>query len=164
MQAPNDQKHIKLTGEIVSAFVGNNSVTRSDLSALINSVHAALVQIASGTSAPAKPEALVPAVSVRSSLKPDWLVCLDDGKRFKSLKRHLAALGMTPDQYRAKWKLPPDYPMVAPNYAAQRSALAKQMGLGQKGGDVLKQKSTKSKTEKPKRVRSSKASKESPAA
>jgi predicted transcriptional regulator len=93
-----------------------------------------LVKIADGaaTAAAPEPEVLTPAVSIRKSMSPDHLICLDDGRRFKSLKRHLATLGMTPDQYRAKWNLPADYPMVAPNYAAARSALAKNMGLGQK--------------------------------
>jgi predicted transcriptional regulator len=97
-------------------------------------VHSALVKIADGAGAAAtpEPEVLTPAVSIRKSMSPDHLICLDDGRRFKSLKRHLATLGMTPDQYRAKWNLPADYPMVAPNYAAARSALAKNMGLGQK--------------------------------
>ena len=81
--------------------------------------------------APSEPEVLTPAVPVRKSITPDYLVCLDDGRKFKSLKRHLASLGMTPDQYRAKWNLPADYPMVASNYAATRSALAKKIGLGQ---------------------------------
>jgi MucR family transcriptional regulator, transcriptional regulator of exopolysaccharide biosynthesis len=164
MPASDKTNHIDLTAEIVSAFVGNNAVTRSDLTVLIESVHAALMRVAGGASIPGKPEALVPAVSVRSSVKPDWLVCLDDGKKFKSLKRHLTALGMTPEQYRAKWKLPPDYPMVAPNYAAQRSALAKKIGLGQRAGDVVKRNAAKSKTDKPRRVRPSKASPELPAA
>jgi predicted transcriptional regulator len=91
------------------------------------------MKISGGTAAPTatEPEVLTPAVPIRKSINPDFLVCLDDGRKFKSLKRHLASLGMTPDQYRAKWNLPADYPMVASNYAATRSALAKKIGLGQ---------------------------------
>ena len=127
---------VALSAEVVSAFVSNNSVPVAELPGLISSVHAGLVRIANGTPAPASPsnEALTPAVSVRKSVTPEYLICLDDGRKFKSLKRHLAILGMTPDQYRAKWGLPPDYPMVASNYAASRSALAKKIGLGQKRG------------------------------
>jgi MucR family transcriptional regulator, transcriptional regulator of exopolysaccharide biosynthesis len=137
---------IGLTGEIVSAFVAHNSLPLAELPALIHAVHAALVGIASGAVAPnaAEPAAPTPAVTVRKSITPDYLICLDDGREFKSLRRHLKLLGMTPDQYRAKWKLPADYPMVAPNYAALRSALAKKIGLGQYrqgGGAVVKAKS-----------------------
>jgi len=123
---------IALTGEIVSAFVSYNSLRASELPALIQSVHDGLVRLMSGAapSAP-EPEAATPAVSIRKSITPDYLICLDDGLKFKSLRRHLSVLGMTPEQYRAKWKLPADYPMVAANYAAQRSALAKKIGLGQ---------------------------------
>jgi predicted transcriptional regulator len=133
---------ISLTSEIVSAFVSNNSLPLAELPGLIQAVHSALVGIASGTAAPinAEPAQLTPAVSVRKSVTPDYLICLDDGREFKSLRRHLKLLGMTPDQYRAKWKLPADYPMVAPNYAALRSSLAKKIGLGQyrQGGAVAK--------------------------
>ena len=121
---------ITLTSDIVAAHVSNNSVAVSDVSSLIQNVHAAL----SGLSQPApvpevKPE---PAVSVRSSVKPDYIICLEDGKKFKSLKRHLRTqYSLSPEEYREKWGLPPDYPMVAPNYAKARSNLAKQMGLGQ---------------------------------
>jgi predicted transcriptional regulator len=125
--------YVALAAEVVSAFVGHNSLPVSELPGLITSVHAALVKISGGTGvAPtAEPEVLTPAVPVRKSITPDYLICLDDGRKFKSLKRHLASLGMTPDQYRAKWNLAPDYPMVAANYAATRSALAKKIGLGQ---------------------------------
>ncbi len=125
--------YVALAAEVVSAFVGHNSLPVSELPGLITSVHAALVKISGGTSAPlaSEPDVLTPAVPVRKSVTPDYLVCLDDGRKFKSLKRHLASLGMTPDQYRAKWSLPADYPMVASNYAATRSALAKKIGLGQ---------------------------------
>ncbi|MGO4870761.1 MAG: MucR family transcriptional regulator [Roseiarcus sp.] len=129
---------VALTSDIVSAFVAFNSLRSAELPALIQSVHAELVKLASGAAAASapEPEAATPAVSVRKSITPDYLICLDDGLKFKSLRRHLATLGMTPEQYRAKWKLPADYPMVAANYAAHRSELAKKIGLGQsrKGG------------------------------
>jgi predicted transcriptional regulator len=124
---------LALTGEIVSAFVAYNSLRSTELPALIQAVHTELTKIAggaAGASAPA-PEPAIPAVSVRKSITPDYLICLDDGLKFKSLRRHLTALGTTPEQYRAKWSLPADYPMVAANYAAQRSELAKKIGLGQ---------------------------------
>ena len=122
---------IALTAEIVSAFVSNNSVAAGDIPALINQVHSALVRVSSGNKE--QPSGtLKPVVLVKKSITPDYLVCLEDGKKFKSLKRHLRTqYDMTPEQYREKWGLPPDYPMVAPNYAAARSQLAKQMGLGQ---------------------------------
>ncbi len=122
---------IELAADIVTAYVANNSLPIAELPALIHSVHAALEILVNGpvNLAPAV-EKKEPAVSIRKSITPDFLVCLDDGKKFKSLRRHLATLGMTPDQYRAKWSLPSDYPMVAPNYAAQRSEMAKKSGLG----------------------------------
>ncbi|TIQ41834.1 MAG: MucR family transcriptional regulator [Mesorhizobium sp.] len=123
---------IELTAEVVSAYVSNNPVPVGDLPALIGQVHAALKGTAGSVSA-AEPEALKPAVPIKKSVTPDYIICLEDGKKFKSLKRHLSTLyGLTPDEYRAKWGLPTDYPMVAPNYAAARSALAKTMGLGRK--------------------------------
>jgi predicted transcriptional regulator len=123
---------LDMTAEMVAAFVSNNSVPSSGLAALIQTIHDALTNLSSGAaSGVAKEEAKEPAVPIRRSIAPDYLICLDDGKKFKSLKRHLAALGMTPAQYRAKWKLPSDYPMVAPEYAAKRSELAKAIGLGQ---------------------------------
>jgi len=140
---PEPSKSIELAAEIVAAFVANNSLPISELPALIHSVHAALTGVASGSANAAPPvEKKEPAVSIRKSITPDYLVCLDDGRKFKSLRRHLAGLGMTPEQYRAKWNLPNDYPMVAPNYAAQRSALAKKIGLGQlrKSGGARKRK------------------------
>ena len=140
---PEPSKSIELAAEIVAAFVANNSLPISELPALIHSVHAALTGVASGSANAAPPvEKKEPAVSIRKSITPDYLVCLDDGRKFKSLRRHLAGLGMTPEQYRAKWKLPNDYPMVAPNYAAQRSELAKKIGLGQlrKSGGARKRK------------------------
>ena len=126
-----ETNYIELTAEIVSAYVSNNPVPAADMPGLINQVHSALTRV-SGGKADVAPEPLKPAVSVKKSITPDYIVCLEDGKKFKSLKRHLRTqYNMTPEQYRDKWGLPPDYPMVAPNYAAARSQLAKQMGLGQ---------------------------------
>ncbi|MER8401157.1 MucR family transcriptional regulator [Mesorhizobium sp. M0317] len=123
---------IELTADVVSAYVSNNPVPVGDLPALIGQVHAALKGTAGSVSA-AEPEALKPAVPIKKSVTPDYIISLEDGKKFKSLKRHLSTQhGLTPDEYRAKWGLPADYPMVAPNYAATRSALAKTMGLGRK--------------------------------
>ncbi|MFD1694878.1 MucR family transcriptional regulator [Roseibium aestuarii] len=122
---------IDLTADIVSAYVSNNTVAANDLSALINEVYSALQNTANGTVEP-EPEPLKPAVPVKKSVMPDYIICLEDGKKFKSLKRHLRThYDMTPEEYREKWDLGPDYPMVAPNYAAARSELAKKMGLGQ---------------------------------
>ncbi|RWB25222.1 MucR family transcriptional regulator [Mesorhizobium sp.] len=123
---------IELTADVVSAYVSNNPIPVGDLPALIVQVHAALKGTAGSVSAE-EPEALKPAVPIKKSVTADYIICLDDGKKFKSLKRHLSThYGVTPDEYRAKWRLPADYPMVAPNYAAARSALAKTMGLGRK--------------------------------
>jgi len=127
---PNGRSLIELTAQIVAAYLGNNSVPSGDIANLINQVHAALTRVV-GTPATIPAEALKPAVPVKRSIASDYIVCLEDGKKFKSLRRHLRTLNMTPQQYREKWGLPPDYPMVAPNYAAARSQLAKQMGLGQ---------------------------------
>jgi len=122
---------IELTADIVSAYVSNNTVSAAEIPALINQVHGALLRVSTGQSeGPSEP--LKPAVPVKRSISAEHLVCLEDGKKFKSLKRHLRTqYNMTPEQYREKWGLPPDYPMVAPNYAAARSQLAKEMGLGQ---------------------------------
>lgn len=124
---------IEMTADIVAAYVGANSVPASDLPALIQSVHRALSGVANGADVTeAAPKE--PAVPVKKSITPDHLVCLEDGRKFKSLKRHLRTkYNMSPEEYRAKWALPKDYPMVAPNYAKARSDLAKQMGLGQGG-------------------------------
>lgn len=122
---------IDLTAEIVSAYVGNNTVASADLANLIASVHTALTSTIQQGQEPAV-EKLVPAVPIKKSVLDDHIICLEDGKKFKSLKRHLRTrYGLTPEDYRAKWDLPADYPMVAPNYAAARSELAKKMGLGQ---------------------------------
>ena len=122
---------LTLTADIVAAHVSNNSVAVNDLPNLIENVHRALRGISTTSAAPeAKPE---PKVSIRSSVKPDYIVCLEDGKKLKMLKRHLMThYSMTPEQYRAKWGLSADYPMVAPNYAEQRRTLAKSIGLGTK--------------------------------
>jgi predicted transcriptional regulator len=123
---------IELTADIVSAFVSNNSVSAGEVPALIGEVFSALSRVGSG--APAVPaEPAKPAVSPKKSITPDYLICLEDGKKFKSLKRHLRTMyNLSPEQYREKWGLASDYPMVAPNYAEARSRLAKEMGLGQK--------------------------------
>lgn len=122
---------VTLTADIVSAHVGNNSVAVGDISSLITNVHSALAGLASKQPAPVEKQE--PAVSVRASIKPEYLVCLEDGKKLKMLKRHLMThYSMTPDEYRTKWNLPSDYPMVAPNYAAQRKELALKIGLGRK--------------------------------
>jgi predicted transcriptional regulator len=127
---PHSPNQIALSADIVAAYVAHNSVPRGDLADLIHSVHAALSKLGAVTTV-SEPQALLPAVSIRRSITPAYLICLYDGKRFKSLRRHLASHGMTPDQYRQKWNLREDYPMVAPDYAATRSALAKKIGLGQ---------------------------------
>jgi predicted transcriptional regulator len=123
--------YVELAADIVSAYVSNNAVASSDLPALIGDIHGALVRVGSGT-AEVQSESLKPAVPIKKSITPDYIICLDDGKKFKSLKRHLRTqYDMTPEEYRERWSLPPDYPMVAPNYAHARSQLAKKMGLGQ---------------------------------
>ena len=123
--------YVELAADIVSAYVSNNSVATADLPQLIGEVHAALARVAGGA-AELPVEAPKPAVPVKKSVTPDYIICLEDGKKFKSLKRHLRTqYNMTPEEYREKWNLPADYPMVAPNYAEARSALAKKMGLGQ---------------------------------
>lgn len=129
---------IEMTAEIVAAYVENNNISTGDLPALIQSVHRALSSVASGVEAvEAAPKE--PAVPVRRSITADFLICLEDGRKFKSLKRHLRTkYNMSPEDYRAKWGLAKDYPMVAPNYAKARSDLAKQMGLGQGGRQAAK--------------------------
>ena len=121
---------LEMTADIVSAYVGNNNVQASEVPGLISSIHAALTQVSTGAAEP-EPEVKEPAVPVRKSITPDFLICLEDGRKFKSLKRHLRTkYNMSPEEYRAKWGLAKDYPMVAPNYAAQRRQLAKKIGLG----------------------------------
>jgi predicted transcriptional regulator len=122
---------VTLTADIVAAHVSNNSVAVSDISLVIRTVHDALSGLGGAVEPEVKQE---PAVSIRASVKPDHIVCLEDGKKFKMLRRHLATdHDMTPDEYRAKWNLPADYPMASPNYTETRRALAKQIGLGTKG-------------------------------
>ena len=124
---------IELTTEIVSAYVAHNAVPTSDLQTLIKTVHAALDRMQSGPAPEPVVEAQQPAVPIKKSVTEDFIVCLEDGRKFKSLKRHLqSAYGLSPDQYRAKWGLPRDYPMVAPAYASKRSELARKIGLGRK--------------------------------
>lgn len=126
-----DNKFIDQTASIVAAYVSHNTIAADQVPVLIAKVHAALSQV-SGGQVVAGGEALTPAVPVKRSVFPDYLICLEDGKKFKSLKRHLRTqYKMTPEQYRERWNLPADYPMVAPNYAKTRSQLAKKMGLGQ---------------------------------
>jgi predicted transcriptional regulator len=123
---------IEITASLVAAYVGGNPIAVSDVPGLIRCVHGALASV--GGEAEASAVSKEPAVSVRRSITPDYLVCLEDGRKFKSLKRHLRTkYDLSPEQYRAKWDLSKDYPMVAPNYAKARSDLAKQMGLGQGG-------------------------------
>ena len=122
---------VDIAADIVAAYVSNNSIAAADLPQLISQVHSALVKVSTGVEEPKAVE-ITPAVSIKKSITPDYIICLEDGKKFKSLKRHLRTqYNMSPDEYRVKWGLPADYPMVAPNYAAARSALAKKMGLGQ---------------------------------
>ena len=131
-----DKELITLTGQIVSAFVSKNSVQASDVPALISSVYQSLRSV--GQPSVAQPEAptdLKPAVPIKKSVTADYIVCLEDGKKLKMLKRHLSSsYNMTPDEYRARWGLPADYPMVAPNYAKSRSDLALKLGLGRRAG------------------------------
>ncbi|WP_217568786.1 MucR family transcriptional regulator [Mesorhizobium sp. GbtcB19] len=126
----NNDQLIALTADIVSAYVGNNAVPVASLPELIESVNSSLSKI--GQSAEPETPALVPVVNPKRSVFPDYIICLEDGKKFKSLKRHLMAYDLTPEAYREKWGLARDYPMVAPSYAAQRSVLAKSIGLGRK--------------------------------
>jgi predicted transcriptional regulator len=121
----------KLTSGIVSAYVGNNSLNASALPEIISSVYGALTGLLTPAAA-REAEKPVPPVSIKKSVAPDYLISLEDGRQYKSLKRHLSGRGLTPDEYRAKWGLPRQYPMVAPNYAARRSELAKSLGLGRK--------------------------------
>ena len=129
-------KLIELTADVVGAYVSSNTIPANELPEFISTINAALANLGAPPPAPN----LVPFVDPKKSIKPNYIICLEDGKRFKSMKRHLGLLGMTPDEYRAKWGLPRDYPMVAPNYAASRSELAKSMGLGRKPGTNLKSK------------------------
>ena len=131
MAKERDEELLKLVTEIVAAYVGKNPVDAKDLPEIIRNVHATLGGFAGGTVATGNTATRPPAVPVRKSITPDYIVCLEDGKRLKMLKRYLRSrFKLSPDEYRARWNLPPDYPMVAPNYAARRSEFAKKIGLG----------------------------------
>ena len=122
------KNHVELTGDIVSAYVAANNIQQSELPGLIAGVHSALTNLGKPASESVKTEPLVP---IKHTIKPDYIISLEDGRRYKSMKRHLSSRGITPEQYREKWGLRPDYPMVAPNYSKARSELAKSLGLGQ---------------------------------
>jgi len=135
MADPNAPDLARITADLVSAYLTNNPVPTSELPGLIGAVHDSLVRVATGAQPSAAPaDKPAPAVPVRKSLNPDYLVSLEDGRRYQTLKRHLAGLGLTPEEYRTKWGLPATYPMVAPNYSKRRSELAKSLGLGRKAG------------------------------
>ena len=132
---------LEMTVEVVSSYVGNNTISATQIPDLINIVFGSLTTLKTSDLKISTPPPK-PSISIRRSIKPDYLICLEDGKKLKMLKRHLrASYGMTPDEYRSKWGLSPDYPMVAPNYAEQRSSFAKQIGLGRKKGEKQKRKS-----------------------
>lgn len=135
--APDAELLADLTASIVSAYVSRNSVSPAELPALISATYDALHRLSKPVVEPQPVEVLKPAVPIKKSVTADFITSLEDGRQYKTLKRHLAGLGMTPDQYREKWNLPSDYPMVAPNYASMRSDLAKSLGLGRKPKDVL---------------------------
>jgi predicted transcriptional regulator len=122
------KNHVELTGDIVSAYVTANNIQRSELPGLIADVHSALTNLGKPTSESVKTE---PPVPIKQTIRPDYIISLEDGRRYKSMKRHLSSRGITPEQYREKWGLRPDYPMVAANYSKARPALAKALGLGQ---------------------------------
>jgi predicted transcriptional regulator len=129
--APRAEELLKLASDIVSAYVSNNSVPAADLPSMIRSIHATLGGLSNDSSGEGVPGGHKPAISVKKSITPDYIVCLEDGKKLKMLKRYLRSkYELTPDEYRAKWGLAADYPMVAPNYAAKRSEFAKKIGLG----------------------------------
>ena len=134
--AAEQSPHIETTADIVAAYVSRNSVPVADLPALIRSVHDTLSGLGTAPAVEAPATNREPAVSVRKSVTDEYIISLEDGRKFKSMKRYLAGLGMTPAEYRAKWGLPADYPMVAPAYAAKRSELAKAVGLGRKAAPV----------------------------
>jgi predicted transcriptional regulator len=129
--SPVEANYVELTAEVVSAYVMHNAIQKSDIPGLIEAVHTSLKALSAPKPAP-EAERPVPAVPIKKSISHDYIISLEDGRRYKSLKRHLSGRGLTPEQYREKWGLPVDYPMVAPSYAQQRSELAKSMGLGRK--------------------------------
>jgi predicted transcriptional regulator len=134
MQTLNQSGFVQqLTADIVAAFVTKNQVTSEQLTTLISEVHTALVRAPAAAALPEQ-KPLVPAIPIKRSVTPDYIICLEDGQKFKSIRRHLKTHDLSPEEYRAKWSLPRDYPMVAPNYSTARSALAKSMGLGRKSG------------------------------
>ncbi|MEX2454742.1 MAG: MucR family transcriptional regulator [Rhodospirillaceae bacterium] len=142
-QRAKDTELLRMAVEIVSAYVGNNSVPTSQVPDVINTIYASLSNL-DGAPTGGVAEPLKPAVPVRRSITPDYIVCLEDGKKLKMLKRHLRAVyGLSPEEYRARWGLPADYPMVAPNYAKQRSNFAKQIGLGRKKGETVRRRSSR---------------------
>ncbi len=132
MWKPGSVDTVQLAASVVSAYISNNSLPQTELAPLIAAVHGALTGLNGHAADPDDPPPQRPAVAIKKSYTDDYIICLEDGRKFKSLKRHLRTkFGMTPEQYRAKWKLPVDYPMVAPGYAEKRSRMAKDMGLGQ---------------------------------
>src|SRR4028118_349139 len=137
MENPGESNLTELTADVVSAYVANNNVRTEDLANLINTVRAALSSAGASPAAPAKAE---PPMPWKKAIKPDFIISFEDGKQYKSMKRHLPRHGLTPQQYREKWGLPKDFPMVAPNYAAARSEMAKKLGLGTKGPAARKAK------------------------
>lgn len=151
MDAPNGDQNrhseiLNMTAEVVSAYASNNLLAPTQLSEVISTVFTTFAGLERGGGGE-KAEPLKPAVPVRKSVTPDYIICLEDGKKLKMLKRHLrSTYNMTPDEYRAKWGLPPDYPMVAPNYAEQRSAFAKKIGLGRKSGQKVVRRGRKQKS------------------
>lgn len=146
MTIQNQDTLLPLTADVVSAYVSNNPVPVGQLTELIASIHNSLSSLSGNGNGANETEPQKPAVPIKKSVTPDFIISLEDGKRFKSLKRHLqTSYGMTPAEYRAKWSLPSDYPMVAPNYATARSQLAKKMGLGRKRKQVAKLASRKRK-------------------
>jgi predicted transcriptional regulator len=135
-EKPNRDDLLRMAVDVVAAYVSKNPLPAGQIPEVIHTVYASLSSL-EGAPQETKSEAPKPAVTVKKSVTPDYIVCLEDGKKLKMLKRHLrTTYNMTPDEYRAKWGLPPDYPMVAPNYAAQRSDFAKKIGLGRKPGEV----------------------------
>ncbi len=135
-EKPGHRDVLRMTAEVVSAFVSNNALPATQIPDVISTVFTSLSAL-ENAGGEGKKEPLTPAVPIRKSVTPDFIVCLEDGKKLKMLKRHLrTTYNMTPDEYRAKWGLPPDYPMVAPNYAKQRSEFAKKIGLGRKPGET----------------------------
>jgi predicted transcriptional regulator len=133
---------VEVAVDVVVAYVSNTPMPRAGLTSLIQAVYSTVERLGKGSeSAPGQVEAKTPAVPVRNSVTPEYLICLEDGKKLKSLRRHLGVLGLTPEQYRAKWSLPSNYPMVAPNYSNGKSAMAKKAGLGQKRKGMVDQKS-----------------------